>query len=192
MQGSTTPVAASFPWHPTLTFLWSVPVLWLPSVLGPGYPSLSPLCAVPAWIRGGRWPSIHPIQGWSLGFPGSARDPSHLSVVQTVMPLIKVTWAPSFELRCYDSARLHVLWLKVSHVGYQHQAQLLWAISGNNSSPNVAKLLYFSCLRFLKPISQTDANMLAVQSHPMARYKLLLFPSEIIAATMQKASDLLG
>lgn len=108
MQGSTTPVAASFPWHPTLTFLWSVPVLWLPSGLGPGYPSVSLLCAVPAWIRGGRWPSIHPIQRWSLGFPGGARDPSHLSVVQTVMPLIKVTWAPSFELQCYDSARLHV------------------------------------------------------------------------------------
>lgn len=82
--------------------------------------------------------------------------------------------------------------LKVSHVGYQYQAQLLWAISGNNSSLNVAKLLYFSCWRFLKPVSQTDALKLEVQSHPMARYKLLLFPSESIAATMQKASDLLG
>lgn len=44
---------------------------------------------------------MSPFQGRSHRFPKGAQLPSHLSMVQTVMSLIK---SPSLKLLCYNSA----------------------------------------------------------------------------------------
>lgn len=152
------------PWHPTVPSPWSVPVFWLLGDLGPGSPSLSPCRAGPAWIRAGRGVSVHPVQG-------AARVPSQLSVVQTITPLTKGTWAPSVKLLFYNTS---FSWRFLTPaISTRLNCSGLFQPTG--LPKNVVKLRYFSCLWFLKPISQTVANMLEVQSHPMVRYKLLPF-----------------
>lgn len=101
-KGAPLWVGISSPWPPPIPFLWDVPMLSLLSSVGPGCPSLLSILCWPS-VDQGMQSEDYPMQGWNLRFPGAAWLPRPLSVVQVVMPLIKVTWVPSFLLLCQTS-----------------------------------------------------------------------------------------
>lgn len=100
-----------------------------------------PCCAGPVRIRGcnqeitpckgetsGSWGCLTP-QVSLHGLDYNASNQSHLGT----------SFIPSCQA-------LYLLQVKVSCASYQHQAQLLWAISANKSSQHDVKLSYFSYL----------------------------------------------